>query len=140
MPHQNISTSAFCGGVLALVVALNPIGVAQAADTSPASLLAQWQSAAGGAASAERGKTFFTSRHGAEWSCASCHGNPPTGEGRHASTGKPIKPLAPSFNPERFTDAAKVEKWIRRNCRDVLARECSASEKADVLAWLIGLK
>ena len=48
--------------------------------------------------------------------------------------------LAPAFNPERFTDPAKSEKWFRRNCNDVLARECTAAEKADVLAWLISLK
>ncbi|MFN3630954.1 MAG: DUF1924 domain-containing protein, partial [Casimicrobiaceae bacterium] len=28
----------------------------------------------------------------------------------------------------------------RRNCKDVLSRECSAAEKADVLAYLIRLK
>jgi hypothetical protein len=48
--------------------------------------------------------------------------------------------MAPAFNPQRFTDAAKVDKWFRRNCKDVLARECSAAEKADVLAWLLSLK
>ena len=37
------------------------------------------------------------------------------------------------------TDSARVDKWFRRNCKDVLARECSAAEKADVLAYLIGL-
>ena len=39
-----------------------------------------------------------------------------------------------------FTDTARVDKWFRRNCNDVLQRECSAAEKADVLAYLIGLK
>jgi len=48
--------------------------------------------------------------------------------------------LAPAFNPERFVDAAKAEKWFRRNCNDVMARECSAAEKADVIAWLRTLK
>ena len=67
-------------------------------------------------------------------------GTPPTATGKHASTGKAIDPLAPAFNPKAFTDAARVEKWFRRNCKDVLARECSAAEKADVLAYLAGLK
>ena len=53
-----------------------------------------------------------------------------------AATGKPIAAMAPAFNPERFTDAAKTEKWFRRNCNDVIGRECSAAEKADVLGWL----
>jgi hypothetical protein len=35
---------------------------------------------------------------------------------------------------------AKVDKWFRRNCNDVLERECSAAEKADVLAYVIQLK
>ena len=53
---------------------------------------------------------------------------------------EPIEPLAPAFNAERFADTAKSEKWFRRNCNDVLGRECTASEKADVLAWLLTLK
>mgnify|MGYP002148010371 CR=1 FL=1 len=57
-----------------------------------------------------------------------------------ANTGKTISALAPAFNPERFTDPAKSEKWFRRNCNDVLARECTAAEKADMLAWLVSLK
>jgi hypothetical protein len=83
-----------------------------------------------------RGEQLFTTTHGREWSCASCHGALPTRQGKHACTGRPIAPLAPAFNPERFTDAAKTEKWFRRNCKDVLGRECSADEKADIVAWL----
>jgi hypothetical protein len=60
--------------------------------------------------------------------------------GRHASTDKAIEPLAPAANAKRFTDSAKAEKWFRRNCKDVLARECTAAEKADVLAWLISVR
>jgi cytochrome c peroxidase len=89
---------------------------------------------------AARGQEFFTAKHGHEWSCASCHTAKPTVDGKHASTGKAIRPLAPAANPERFTDAAKAEKWFRRNCNDVVGRECSASEKADVIAWLLTLK
>ena len=48
--------------------------------------------------------------------------------------------MAPAANPERFTDAAKSAKWFRRNCNDVLGRECTSAEKADVLAWLVTLK
>jgi cytochrome c553 len=115
-------------------------GAALAAD--PAGLLAGYQAEArkadaGFAASAQRGAQFFSARHGAEWSCASCHGAPPTGQGKHAKTGKRIAPLAPSANAKRFTDEAKAEKWFRRNCNDVLGRACTASEKADVLAYLL---
>jgi hypothetical protein len=106
---------------------------------TPAELAAGYAAQAGTAPSPARGQQFFTTRHGAEWSCASCHGAPPTQQGRHAATGKAIGALAPAFNPQRFTDAAKVEKWFRRNCNDVAGRECSAGEKADVLAWLMSL-
>jgi mono/diheme cytochrome c family protein len=87
-----------------------------------------------------RGQRFFTSTHGREWSCSSCHTTRPTAAGRHAGTGKAIEALAPAANPKRFADAAKTEKWFRRNCNDVVGRECSAAEKADLLSWLMTLK
>lgn len=87
--------------------------------------------------SAERGRQFFQQTHGTGWSCASCHTDDPTATGRHARTGKPIAPLAPAANPERFRSAATVEKWFRRNCNDVLGRACTAEEKGDVLTWLL---
>lgn len=118
---------------------LTPLSMGAWAGTA-ADQLSAYTAQAGTAAQADRGQLLFTNRQGREWSCASCHGNPPTGQGKHASTGKTILPLAPAVNPERFTDPAKIEKWFRRNCTDVLGRECSASEKADVLAWLIALK
>jgi hypothetical protein len=95
---------------------------------------------AGGAPDPVRGQAFFTTRHGREWSCSTCHGAVPTQVGKHATTGKQIGPMAPAFNPERFTDAAKTEKWFRRNCNDVVGRECTPAEKADVLSWLLTLK
>jgi hypothetical protein len=87
-----------------------------------------------------QGEQFFNTKHGKEWSCASCHENPPNHDTKHIITGKLIKPLAPSANPTRFTDNIKVEKWYKRNCNDVLGRECSTQEKADLLSWLITIK
>jgi hypothetical protein len=113
---------------------------AQAQAVTPAEQLAGYTSQAGTAAQTARGQDFFTGKHGKDWSCSSCHTATPTVEGKHASTGKVISPLAPAFNPDRFTDAAKTEKWFRRNCNDVVGRECSAAEKADVLAWLLTFK
>jgi hypothetical protein len=89
--------------------------------------------------SAQRGAVFFKTTHGREWSCASCHTQDPTATGRHAKTDKPITPLAPTANAERFTRPDKVEKWFRRNCNDVIGRTCTASEKGDVLAYLMSL-
>ncbi len=89
--------------------------------------------------SAQRGEQFFKSTHGNDWSCASCHTQNPRAAGRHANTGKAITPLAPGADPQRFTDAGKVDKWFRRNCNDVLGRVCSPAEKGDVLAYLLSL-
>ena len=87
-----------------------------------------------------RGQEFFSQRHDHEWSCSSCHTLHPQQEGKHVVTGKVIAPMAPAANPMRFTDAAKTEKWFRRNCKDVVGRECTAAEKADFLAYLLTLK
>lgn len=127
--HRNLS---FLAAALALA------GTAHAA--TPSEQLAGYTAAAKMAADPARGQKLFTTNGTKEWSCSSCHGNTPTGTGKHASTGKAIQPLAPAANAERFADPAKTEKWFRRNCNDVLGRECSAGEKADVLAWLMTLK
>jgi cytochrome c peroxidase len=123
-----------------LLTCLLAVGTATAADTNPTQQLERWSAQAGSPGQAARGQQLFNARHGGEWSCSSCHNSPPTTRGQHASTGKPIAPLAPAFNREAFTDTAKVDKWFRRNCKDVLSRECSAGEKADVLAYLLSLK
>lgn len=123
-----------------LLAALCCTTTAHAADTTPAAQLHHWSAQAGTPGNAAKGQTFFNAQHGGEWSCASCHGSPPTAQGKHANTGKTIAPLAPAFNAKAFTDSAKVDKWFKRNCNDVLSRACSAAEKADVLAYLNSLK
>jgi len=134
-----MNPSIFIRAVAVTLVAGAALTAAARAAT-PAELLTGYSAQAGAAADANRGQQFFSARHGKEWSCATCHGAVPTQPGKHATTSKPVSALAPAFNAERFTDAAKVEKWFRRNCNDVLGRECNASEKADVLSWLITLK
>ena len=130
------------GAAMAVAALLLGVGAmpVRAGDTSAAAQLARWQQAAGMPAHAARGQAFFNQRHGGEWSCASCHGQPPTQAARHAATGKSIAALAPAFNTERFADSVKTDKWFRRNCKDVLARECTAAEKADVMAYLLSLR
>jgi hypothetical protein len=125
--------------ILVLSVA-SLLGSATACADTPAQLLSGYTTQAGVPAVPQRGQQLFTARQGGEWACASCHGALPTQPGRHAATGKMIEPLAPAFNPQRFTEPGRTEKWFRRNCKDVLGRECSAAEKADVLAWLLSLK
>jgi hypothetical protein len=94
--------------------------------------------------SAERGRTLFTTEHphgnDPAMACTTCHTADPRGAGEHRRTGKRIKPLAPSANPERLSNAYKVEKWFTRNCQDVLQRQCTALEKGDVMTWLLSIK
>ena len=125
---------------LFLALVLGVAATAHAGDTTPAAQLQRFEVAAGRPASADKGRIFFTSTHGSKWTCASCHGETPTKVSKHASTGKAIDPLAPAANPDAFTDAARVDKWFRRNCKDVLSRECTAAEKSDVIAFLLALK
>lgn len=135
-PHFPLfSKSLLWATALAASIAAMP---AQA--TSPKEQMDGYAAQSGQPPVASRGQEFFTTKHGHEWACASCHTDKPTVEGKHASTGKTIKPMAPAANPDRFSDAAKTEKWFRRNCNDVVGRECSPSEKADVIAWLLTLK
>ena len=120
---------------------LAPAGRAE----TPAELLAAWQQQAIAEApdfagfDPQRGAQFFKAKH-SDWSCASCHTEDPRKPGKHAKTGKPIEPLAPAVNVKRFTSPKKVAKWFKRNCGDVLGRECSIREKGDVLAYLAGLQ
>ncbi|MDD2884112.1 MAG: DUF1924 domain-containing protein [Dechloromonas sp.] len=89
--------------------------------------------------SAQRGAELFRQNFNQQAdmpSCTSCHTNDPRQEGKHAVTGKRIRPLAVVANPERFSDPAKVEKWFGRNCKEVVGRACSAGEKADFVAYM----
>lgn len=135
-PGQRLAQLTALAGTALLMALASPPALA----TTPADLLAGYTAQAGAPAQAARGQAFFNSKQGKDWTCASCHGAVPTQAGKHASTGKPITTLAPAFNPERFSDPAKVEKWFRRNCNDVADRVCTPAEKADVLAWLISLR
>lgn len=117
-------------------------GTALAAGARDA-LLAGYAAEAGGAGfSAARGETFFKATHTGGKpdtpSCTTCHTGDPRTAGR-TRAGKAIEPMAVSVNPARFTDPAMVEKWFKRNCASVLGRECTATEKGDVIAWLAAL-
>ena len=89
--------------------------------------------------SAAAGQKFYNNKVG-ELSCASCHTDSPLKTGSHAKTGKQIAPLSPVANPKRFTDAANVEKWFKRNCADVVKRACTAQEKGDFIAYVLSVK
>jgi hypothetical protein len=108
-------------------------------------LLKLYQESAGRPFSAESGKTFWTTKHTPvagepARSCADCHSANLNNTGKHIRTGKLIKPMAPTVNPERLTDARKMKKWLLRICKWVLGRECSAQEKGDVLTFIKNFK
>lgn len=69
--------------------------------------------------------------------CATCHGSDARVAGR-TPLGKVLEPMAVSVTPSRYSDPAKVEKWFKRNCMEVLGRECTASEKGDWLSFMFG--
>lgn len=137
--HHSIRIPSWPATLVAAVAAISLAPDAGAA--TPAELLAGYSAQAGTAASAERGQRFFNTSFGRDYaSCATCHGAVPTKAGKDAATEKSIGALAPAFNPARFTDKAKVENLFRLNCKDVVGRDCTAAEKADVLGWLLSLK
>ena len=125
----------------ALVVATVLLAAPASADT-PESLMrgyaeqARTTSASYAGPSPAAGRRLFHQQP-RDWSCATCHTNQPVATGRHAITGKTIAPLSPVANPERFRDAAKVEKWFKRNCTDTLGRLCTSAEKADLISFLL---
>lgn len=123
----------------ALAAMLLAGSLAQAADPLAAISTAARADKSFSGFSAERGAALWE-RKGKDWSCSTCHTTDPRKAGRHTVTGKAIKPMAPASNPARFTDSAKVEKWFKRNCRDVFNRECTAQEKGDVITWLRSIK
>ena len=105
-------------------------------------LLAGYRQAGAGEFSAERGGQLWTKKFpdpkqaGKTRSCTTCHTDDLRRGGKHARTGKPIKPMAPSVNSKRLSDAKKIRKWLKRNCKWTLGRECTPQEKGDVLTFI----
>jgi len=93
--------------------------------------------------SSEAGRAFYTKKvavGGKDLSCSTCHSDDPTKEGKHNETGKLIKPLAISANPDRFSDQGKVEKNFSKHCRDLYGHDCSAQDKGDYLTYLLSVQ
>ena len=130
--------------LLAACILLAP-ATAIAAEIAPPqkTVIESYLAAAGPgfSASAERGRSFFYTTHGGGKpdtpSCTSCHSVDLKRPGQ-SKAGKAIEPMAASVTSTRYGDAAHVEKWFRRNCADVVGRECTPAEKADVLSFLLG--
>jgi hypothetical protein len=124
---------------LALLVLAVAGGQARADAVSE--LLAQYQKLGASNFSAANAEALWTkpnrdAKTGETRRCTTCHTEDLRRQGKHATTGKAIEPLAPSANPQRLTDVEKIEKWLTRNCKWVMARECTPQEKGDVLVML----
>jgi len=132
-----------CIGLLASAgIAVAAIGAAQQAVLDQYARQAKTEDAGFAGFSAERGKAFFlaqwTTGHGDTPSCSTCHTTDPRQMGR-TRAGKEINPMALSRTPDRFTDISKTEKWFGRNCDTVIGRACTAREKGDFIAYMVGL-
>ena len=135
---------------IVLLAALSVASFPVFADTATAQKLADRYTAfaknidpASKGASAEDGKAFYNRQitiKGKQVACASCHTANPADTGKNIVTNKPIKPLAPSANPDRFADVDKVEKNFEKHCLDIIARDCTAQEKANFITYLISVK
>jgi cytochrome c len=109
----------------------------------PQQVLAALMSESGGKASPVQGEKLFRGKFSggkSAESCTACHGDDPKAVGQHIKTHKSIDPIAPVVQRDRFSDLAKVEKWFKRNCPEVLGRVCTPQEKADFAAYMISLK
>ena len=132
--------------ILPIVTGAFLLGALPVRADTPQSFLEEYRLAAKAqnpsfkAFSVTAGENFYKKKPGGDWSCATCHTDNPTAEGKHTVTGKSIQPISPNANPTRFTDPAKVSKWFKRNCNDVLKRECTPEEKGNVLTYLLSVK
>jgi len=125
--------------ILALIYAITylPASYAGAVDQ----LLNEYAASKTAAFDADQGKilwtkTYTNNEQSQARSCATCHTENLGALGKHAKTRKPIEPLAPSVNAERLTDVKTINKWLLRNCKWTMGRECTAEEKGHLLTFI----
>ena len=108
---------------------------ASAVDT----LLQTYQAQGASSPSAQAGEKLWLQSFpgkGGERSCTHCHGQDLKQAGQHVKTKKTIQAMAPSVNPKRLSKEKKIKKWLKRNCKWTLGRECTSQEKTDLLNFL----
>jgi hypothetical protein len=137
-----VSRTDFIGGV-ALCALLASAAAPNAAADPVDDLLKDFAAQGAGNFSAQAGERFWDHtvtdpKSGEVRRCSLCHGDDLRRSGKHATTGKVIEPLAPSVNPKRLSNRADIEKWLLRNCKWTLGRECTPQEKGDVLVMIRG--
>ncbi len=122
---------------ITLLVSLSS-GFAQAESKTVNRLLHDYAAQGAAVADIKQGEKLWQQvfRENGERSCASCHTKDLTQNGKHVKTRKLIKPMSPSVNPERLSNARKVNKWFKRNCKWTMGRECTAQEKSNFLVYI----
>ncbi len=129
--------------ILGLLYSINVFAATPQALLKEYEVQAKQENSAFSGFSSDRGASFFRMERmhsdGKKVSCSTCHTADPRNQGKTRAN-KLIEPMAPIVNPQRFTDAAKVEKWFGRNCKDVLERACTAQEKGDYIQYLVNVK
>ncbi len=129
-------TIALATGLFALIAAFSPAMAGPKQDAVIAEFAAQ---AGVSSFSAKNGEAFFQGTHtggkATTPSCTTCHTKNPRAMGK-TRVGKAIDPMAVSANPNRFIEPKKLAKWFRRNCKTVLGRECTTTEKGEILTYL----
>lgn len=128
-------------GRVALWMFLASAQASNAAADPVDDLLKDFEARGAGSFSAQAGERFWDHpvtdpKSGEVRRCSLCHSNDLRRSGKHATTGKVIEPLAPSVNPKRLSNRADIEKWLLRNCKWTLGRECTPQEKGDVLVMI----
>lgn len=114
---------------------------AEANNSAVNELIKSYMPGSAAAGNAEKGLQLWNKKISGtapytERSCATCHTSNLKQAGQHIRTKKTIDALAPSVNSERLSDVKKIRKWLKRNCKWTLGRECSAEEKTHLLTFL----
>lgn len=125
---------------MALSLMLAPLSIPAVLADPVEQMLGELTAAGAGPFTVEAGRDVWVREHtgadGGSRACTSCHTADVRQPGRHVVTGKPIAPLASSVEPRRLSDRGEIEKWLRRNCKWTLGRECSAQETGNILTYL----
>ncbi len=126
------------GGLILMMLIVT--GTTQASEATD-QLLQQYRAQGAGPFSQQAGRVIWYGTHISDQvprrrSCTDCHGQNLTDSGTHLSTGKTIAPISPQINSGRLTQSKKISKWLLRNCKWTLGRECSVQERGDLLTFL----
>ena len=127
--------------IIFIALAGLPVSFVLADTPAVATLLNEYAAQGASKPDAEQGKRLWFKKFKAkgrfpERSCTTCHTGRLQQAGKHARTNKRIDPMAPSVNLERLKSTKEIRKWFKRNCKWTLGRECTATEKADLLAFI----